>query len=124
MLPIIEDGGCIINISSILTRASLPGFSAYAAMKGATEVLTCYLAKELAGRLIRVNTVAPDAIETDFADGLLHNTDSLKQFVSSQTALARVGLPNDIGPVVASLLQDDSGWVNAQRIEVSSGMFL
>jgi len=124
LLGLIADHGRIINISSGLTRFSLPGYSAYAAMKGAVEVLTRYLAKELGPRGIAVNVVAPGAIETDFGGGTVRDNAEVNQFVASQTALGRVGLPDDIGPMVASLLSDDNRWVNAQRIEVSGGMFV
>jgi len=124
LLGLIADHGRIINISSGLTRFSLPGYSAYAAMKGAVEVLTRYLAKELGPRGIAVNVVAPGAIETDFGGGTVRDNAEVNKFVASQTALGRVGLPDDIGPMVASLLSDDNRWVNAQRIEVSGGMFV
>jgi NAD(P)-dependent dehydrogenase (short-subunit alcohol dehydrogenase family) len=124
LLPLLADGGRIINISSGLTRFALPGYAAYAAMKGAMEVLTKYLAKELGGRGIAVNTVAPGAIETDFGGGAVRDNAELNDFVASQTALGRVGQPDDIGGVVAALLAPDNRWINAQRIEASGGMFL
>lgn len=124
LLPLINDGGRIVNISSGLTRFSLPGYSAYAAMKGGIEVLTRYLAKELGARGIAVNTFAPGAIETDFGGGAVRDNAQLNAFVASQTALGRVGLPDDIGGAIASLLSKDNGWVNAQRIEASGGMFI
>ncbi len=124
LLPIMKDGGCIINISSGLTRFAIPGYSAYAAMKGAIETLTKYLAKELGPRRITVNVVAPGAIETDFGGGAVRDSKDLNQFIASQTALGRVGLPDDIGGVIASLLTEDNRWVNAQRLEASGGMFL
>lgn len=124
LLPLINDGGRIINVSSGLARFALPGFSAYAAMKGAIEVLTRYQAKELGARGIAVNTIAPGAIETDFGGGAVRDNAQANQFIASQTALGRVGLPDDIGGVIASLLADDCRWVNAQRIEVSGGMFI
>lgn len=124
MLPLLNDGGRIINLSSGLTRFTLPGISAYAAMKGGVEVLTRYLAKELGARGITVNTVAPGAIATDFGGGMVRDNPQVNQGVASQTALGRAGLPGDIGPMIASLLSDDNGWVNGQRIEVSGGAYL
>jgi NAD(P)-dependent dehydrogenase (short-subunit alcohol dehydrogenase family) len=124
LLPLIADGGAIINISTGLTRFSLPGYAAYAAMKGGIEVLTRYLAKELGPRGIRVNVVAPGAIETDFGGGAVRDNAGLNAFVASQTALGRAGVPDDIGGVIAALLSDDNRWINGQRIEASGGMFL
>ena len=124
LLPLIADHGRIINISSGLARFALPGYGAYAAMKGAIEVLSRYLAKELGPRRITVNVVAPGAIETDFGNGAVRDNAELNQFVAAQTALGRAGVPDDIGGVIASLLNDDNGWINAQRIEASGGMFL
>nr|WP_315189275.1 SDR family oxidoreductase [uncultured Albidiferax sp.] len=121
LLPLLADGGRIVNFSSGLTRLNYPGFAAYAAMKGAVEVLTNYLAKELGARGIAVNTVAPGAIETDFGGGAVRDTPAMNQHIAQITALGRVGLPDDIGPMVASLLGEDNRWVNAQRIEVSGG---
>lgn len=124
LLPLMADGGRIVNISSGLTRFALPGYSAYASMKGAVEVMTRYMAKELGARGIAVNTVAPGAIETDFGGGAVRDNAQLNAFVASQTALGRVGQPDDIGGVISALLSPDNGWVNAQRIEASGGMFL
>lgn len=124
LAPLIADQGRIINVSTGLTRFALPGYGAYAAMKGAVEVLTKYLAKELGARGIRVNVVAPGAIETDFGGGVVRDNAAVNGFVASQTALGRVGLPDDIGGVIASLLSDNSGWINAQRIEASGGIFV
>lgn len=124
LLPLIADGGRIVNISSGLSRFALPGHSAYASMKGAIEVLTRYLAKELGPRGIVVNTVAPGAIETDFGGGRLRDNLELNKFVASVTDLGRAGVPDDIGPMIASLLTESNRWVNAQRIEVSGGMFV
>jgi NAD(P)-dependent dehydrogenase (short-subunit alcohol dehydrogenase family) len=121
LLTLIADGGRIVNISSGLARFTLPGYSAYASMKGAIEVLTRYLAKELGSRQITVNVVAPGAIETDFAGGSVRDNPEINKFIASQTALGRVGVPDDIGGVIASLLSEDNRWVNAQRIEVSGG---
>jgi NAD(P)-dependent dehydrogenase (short-subunit alcohol dehydrogenase family) len=124
LLPLIADGGRIVNVSSGLTRVTLPGSSAYAAMKGAIEVLTRYLAKELGPRQIAVNTVAPGAIATDFSGGMVRDNPEVNRMVTSFTALGRVGQPDDIGPMIASLLSDDDRWINGQRIEVSGGMAL
>lgn len=124
LLPLMADGGRIVNISSGLTRFAFVGYGAYAAMKGAVEVLTKYMAKELGPRGIAVNVVAPGAIETDFGGGRVRDDANLNALVAAQTALGRVGLPDDIGGVVASLLAPDSRWINAQRIEASGGMFL
>lgn len=124
LLPLIADGGRIVNVSSGLTRFAFPGSAAYAAMKGAVEVLTRYLAKELGERRIAVNTVAPGAIQTDFSGGLVRDNPEVNRRVSEVTALGRPGLPEDIGPLIASLLSEDHRWVNAQRIEVSGGMML
>jgi NAD(P)-dependent dehydrogenase (short-subunit alcohol dehydrogenase family) len=124
LLPVMKDGGRIVNITSGLARFSLPGYAAYGAMKGAVEVLTRYLAKELGPRRITVNVVAPGAIETDFGGGTVRDNPEVNQFIAGQTALGRVGLPDDIGGAVASLLSDDSRWINGQRVEVSGGIFL
>jgi NAD(P)-dependent dehydrogenase (short-subunit alcohol dehydrogenase family) len=124
LLPLIADGGRIVNISSGLARFSLPGYSAYAAMKGGVEVLTRYLAKELGQRRIAVNVVAPGAIETDFGGGVVRDNAQLNAMIASQTALGRVGVPDDIGGAIAALLLPENRWVNGQRIEVSGGMFL
>ncbi|WAC29142.1 SDR family oxidoreductase [Ancylobacter sp. SL191] len=121
LLPLIADGGRIVNFSSGLTRFAYPGYAAYAAMKGAVEVLTRYLAKELGARGIAVNTVAPGAIETDFGGGAVRDNAEINRFIAGITALGRVGVADDIGPMVASLLTPANRWVNAQRIEVSGG---
>jgi NAD(P)-dependent dehydrogenase (short-subunit alcohol dehydrogenase family) len=123
-LAIMNDGGGIVNISSGLTRFSFPGYSTYASMKGAMETLTKFQAKELGERKIRVNIVAPGAIETDFGGGVVRDNEQLNQLIASLTALGRAGLPDDIGGVVAFLCTDDAKWVNGQRIEVSGGMNL
>lgn len=123
-LPLIADGGAIINISTGLARFSFPGYAAYASMKGAMETLTKYQAKELGARGIRVNIVAPGAIETDFGGGAVRDNSELNAQIASVTALGRVGRANDIGGVVAFLCTDDARWINAQRIEVSGGMML
>jgi NAD(P)-dependent dehydrogenase (short-subunit alcohol dehydrogenase family) len=124
LLSLIADGGRILNVSTGLTRFALPGFAAYAAMKGAVETLTKYFAKELGTRGIAANVIAPGAIETDFGGGAVRDNAQMNSFVAGQTALGRVGLPDDIGGAIASLLSDDNRWVNAQRIEVSGGMFI
>ena len=124
LLPLINDGGRIVNISSGLARFALPGYAAYASMKGAIEVLTRYMAKELGQRQIAVNVVAPGAIETDFNGGAVRDNPEINSFIASQTALGRVGLPDDIGGAIAALLSEENRWVNAQRIEVSGGQFL
>ena len=123
-LPFINDGGRIINISSGLARFSFPGSSAYASMKGAVEVLTRYLAKELGSRGIAVNTVAPGAIETDFGGGRVRDDKDTNAQIAGLTSLGRVGLPDDIGGVVAFLCSEEAKWINGQRIEVSGGIFL
>lgn len=124
LLPLMADGGRILNISSGLTRFALPGYAAYAAMKGAIEVFTHYLAKELGARGISANVLAPGAIATDFGGGAVRDNEQLNQFVAAQTALGRAGVPDDIGGVVALLLAEESRWINAQRIEASGGMFI
>jgi NAD(P)-dependent dehydrogenase (short-subunit alcohol dehydrogenase family) len=123
-LPVIADGGRIINISSGLARFSFPGASAYGSMKSAIETLTRYQAKELGARGIAVNVVAPGAIETDFGGGAVRDNEELNKNIAAQTALGRVGLPDDIGGVVAFLCTEEARWINAQRIEVSGGMML
>lgn len=124
LLPMIEDGGRILNVSTGLARFTLPGHSAYASMKGAVEVLTRYLAKELGPRGIAVNVVAPGAVETDFAGGVVRDNPELNRTVASMTAMGRVGLPDDIGGAVASILAGDSQWMTGQRIEMSGGQLL
>jgi NAD(P)-dependent dehydrogenase (short-subunit alcohol dehydrogenase family) len=123
-LPFINDGGGIINISSGLTRITMPGSSVYGSIKTAVETLTRYLAKELGPRKIRVNVVAPGAIETDFGGGRTRDNKEINDRIASVTALGRVGLPDDIGGVVAFLCTKDAGWINAQRIEDSGGQAL
>ncbi|MGH8449230.1 SDR family NAD(P)-dependent oxidoreductase [Pseudomonas sp.] len=124
LLPLISDGGRIINISSGLARFSLPGYAAYAATKGAMEVLTRYQAKELGGRGITVNILAPGAIETDFGGGAVRDNTGLNAMVANNTALGRAGLPDDIGGAISILLADGSNWITGQCIEASGGMFL
>jgi NAD(P)-dependent dehydrogenase (short-subunit alcohol dehydrogenase family) len=124
LLPLLADGGRILNVSSGLARFSMPGYSAYAAMKGGVEVLTRYMAKELGVRKISVNTLAPGAIATDFGGGLVRDNAGLNAAIAAQTALGRVGLPDDVGGAVALLLSPEGAWINGQRIEVSGGMLL
>lgn len=123
LLPLIADQGRIVNLSSGLTRFTLPGYAAYAVMKGGIETMTKYLAKELGSRGIAVNVLAPGAIATDFGGGAVRDNAQLSALIASQTALGRVGMPDDIGGVIAALLSPESGWINAQRIEASGGMF-
>lgn len=124
VIPFLNDGGRIINLSTGLTRFFNPGFAAYSAMKGAIDVLSRYQAKELGSKGITVNTIAPGAIETDFGGGIVRDNQHVNHHIAEVTALGRVGLPTDIGPVVAFLCSDEAGWVNGQRIEVSGGMNL
>jgi NAD(P)-dependent dehydrogenase (short-subunit alcohol dehydrogenase family) len=121
MLPLLADGGRIVNLSTGLTGPCFPGYAAYAAAKGAVEVLTRYLAKELGARGIAVNTVAPGAIATDFGGGTVRDNAEVNQLFAGITALGRAGVPDDIGPMIASLLAPANRWVNGQRIEVSGG---
>jgi NAD(P)-dependent dehydrogenase (short-subunit alcohol dehydrogenase family) len=122
LLPLLKDGGRIVNLSSFLTRITYPGSSTYASMKGAIEVLTRYLAKELGHRQITVNAVAPGAIAT--AGSVVRDNSEINKLIASQTALGRVGEPDDIGGAIAALLSEDNRWVNEQRIEVSGGQSL
>ena len=121
LLPLLNDGSSIVNTSSGLARFSMAGYSVYGAMKAAVDSLSRYLALELGSRKIRVNTVAPGPIATDFGGGRVRDNDDVNKYLSSETALGRVGLPDDIGSVVAFLCSHDSKWINAQRIEVSGG---
>jgi NAD(P)-dependent dehydrogenase (short-subunit alcohol dehydrogenase family) len=124
LLPLLADGGKILNVSTGLARFTLPGYAAYASMKGAVEVLTRYMAKELGPRKISVNVIAPGAIETDFGGGVVRDNPEVNKAIASQVALGRVGLPDDIGGAVALLLSPESDWINGQRIEVSGGTLL
>jgi NAD(P)-dependent dehydrogenase (short-subunit alcohol dehydrogenase family) len=124
LAPLLKDGGRILNVSSGLTRFCSPGKAAYATMKGAVEVLSRYMAKELGPRGIRVNVLAPGAIATDFSGGTVRDNPQVNAYVAGNTALGRVGQPDDIGAAVASLLSDGLEWVNGMRIEASGGMFL
>jgi NAD(P)-dependent dehydrogenase (short-subunit alcohol dehydrogenase family) len=122
LLPLINDGGRIVNVSTGRTRIILPGGAAYGSMKGAIEVLTKYMAKELGPRRIAVNVVAPGAVETDFSGGIVRDNPEVNKHIAELTALGRTGLPEDIGRMIASLLSEDNRWVNGQRIEVSGGL--
>jgi len=122
-LPFLNDNGAIVNVSSGLARFSLPGSSAYGATKAAVDSLTRYMAKELGSRGIRANTIAPGAIETDFGGGHVRDNKDINQYIAKETPLGRVGLPGDIGGVVAFLCSPRAGWINAQRIEVSGGIY-
>lgn len=124
LLPLMAGGGRILNISSGLARFALPGSSAYAMMKGAIEVLTRYQAKELGARGITANVLAPGAIETDFSGGMVRDNPEVNKIVASNTALGRAGLPDDVGDMVALMLSDEAGWMTAQRVEASGGMFI
>ena len=122
LLPLINDGGRIVNVSTARTRIAWPGGSAYASMKGAIEVLSKHMAKELAPRRIAVNVVAPGAVATDFSGGIVRDNPEVNKRVAEATALGRAGVPDDIGPMIASLLSEENRWVNAQRIEVAGGV--
>ncbi len=122
LLPLINDGGRIVNLSSGLARVAMPNRAAYGSIKGAVEVLTRYMAKELGPRGIAVNVVAPGAIATDFSGGVVRDNPEVNKAIAGMTALGRAGLPDDVGPMIASLLSEENRWVNAQRIEVSGGM--
>ncbi|EFL49628.1 short-chain dehydrogenase/reductase SDR [Solidesulfovibrio fructosivorans JJ]] len=124
LLPLLRDGGRIVNVSTGLARFSLPGYAAYSAAKGGIEVLTRYMAKELGPRHITVNAIAPGAIATDFGGGAVRDNPNVNAFIASQTALGRVGEADDIGAALAMLLDDGAGWITGQRIEISGGMFL
>jgi len=122
LLPLINDGGRIVNISTVRTRTASPGGAVYASMKGAVEVLSRQLAKELGPRRIAVNVVAPGPVETDFSGGIVRDNPVVNKMIAENTALGRAGIPEDLGPMVASLLSEENHWVNAQRIEVSGGV--
>ncbi|WP_455426494.1 SDR family NAD(P)-dependent oxidoreductase [Dryocola sp. LX212] len=124
LLPLMKNGGRILNVSTGLTRFAFPGKAAYATMKGAMEVLTKYQAKELGERGISVNIIAPGAIATDFGGGVVRDNEQVHKAIAEHTALGRVGQPDDIGDAIAAILSDEMGWANAQRIEVSGGMML
>ena len=122
LLPLINDGGRIVNLSTARTRIASPGGAVYASMKGAVEVLTRSMALELGPREIAVNTVAPGAVATDFSGGVVRDNPEVNKRIAEMTALGRVGLPEDLGPMIASLLSADNRWINAQRIEVSGAV--
>ena len=124
LLPLMNDGGRILNVSSGLARFALPGYSVYGALKGAMEVMTRYMAKELGPRRIAVNIIAPGAIETDFGGGAVRDNKQLNDWIASQTAMGRAGHADDIGRAMSLLLSDDAVWINAQRVEASGGMLL
>lgn len=124
LLPLIEDGGRILNVSSGFVRFTLPGYSLYAAMKAAVEVLTRFMAVELGARRIRVNAIAPGAIATDFGGGAVRDNDHVNAYVAQGIALGRVGLPDDIGRAVAAILSDDMGWANGTTFDISGGQLL
>ncbi len=124
LLPLIRDGGRIVNVSSGLARFTLPGRSVYGPMKAAVETLTRYMALELGPRRIAVNVVAPGAIATDFSGGIVRDNPEVGRTLASHTALGRVGQPEDVGPVIAALLSDEFRWVNAQRVEVAGGVHI
>lgn len=124
LLPLLRDGGRIVNVSTSMTRHANAGSAAYASMKGALEVLTRFMAVELGPRGIAVNAVAPGPVATDFFGGAVRDIPQVKEFVTANTALGRAGVPDDIGPFVASLLSEDSRWLSGQRLEVSGGIFL
>ena len=124
LLPLMKDGGRIVNISSGLARVAGRNRAAYGSMKAAVETLTRYMALELGPRRITANVVAPGAIATDFSGGIVRDNPEVNKMVADHTALGRAGLPEDVGPVIASLLSADFGWVNAQRIEVAGGMVI
>jgi Dehydrogenases with different specificities (related to short-chain alcohol dehydrogenases) len=124
LLPMMNDNGRIVNLSSGLSRFALPGYAVYASLKGAMEVMTHYMAKEFGSRGITANIVAPGAIETDFGGGRVRDNKDMNQWVASNTAMGRAGVPDDIGGAIASLLSEDNRWVTAQRIEISGGMLI
>ena len=124
LLPVMNDGGRIINVSSGLARFSFPSRAPYAIMKGAIEVFTRYLAAELGQRRITANTLAPGAIATDFGGGGTRDNPQVSANIAGMTALGRVGLPDDIGALAAAMLSDDFRWVNGQRIEAAGGFML
>lgn len=124
LLPLLADGGRILNVSTGLTRFTFPGRAAYASVKGGVEVLTRYLAQELGPRGIRANVIAPGATATDFGGGSVRDNPAVNRHVADTVPLGRVGLPDDIGGAVAALLSDGMGWMNGVRVEVSGGQHL
>lgn len=121
LLPFLNDGSSVVNTSSGVARVSVTGHSAYGPMKAAVDSLSRYLAVELGSRKIRVNSIAPGAIETDFGGGAVRDIPIYNNTISSQTVLGRAGLPDDIGSVIAFLCSQDSKWINGERIEISGG---
>ena len=124
LVALMNDGGRIVNISSGLARFSMPGRIGYGSIKAGVEALTRYMAVDLSPRRISVNTVAPGAIATDFSGGFIRDNPEVQKHLAAMTALGRIGLPDDIGNVIANLLSDEMGWINAQRIEVSGGVHI
>jgi NAD(P)-dependent dehydrogenase (short-subunit alcohol dehydrogenase family) len=124
LLPLMNDGGRIVNISSGLARFAGRNRVGYGSMKAAVETLTRYMALELGPRRITANVVAPGAIATDFSGGIVRDNPAVNKVIADLTTLGRAGLPDDVGPVIAGLLSDDFGWVNAQRIEVAGGIHI
>jgi len=121
LLPLINDGGRIVNVSSALAQRAMPNRAIYGSMKAAVETLTKYMALELAPRRIAVNVVAPGAVATDFSGGVVRDNPEVNKLVASHTLLGRAATADDIGPMIASLLSEDNRWINGQRIEVSGG---
>ena len=124
LVPLMNDGGRIVNVSSGLARFTSPGRIAYGSIKAGVETLTRYMAMELGPRRITANVIAPGAIATDFSGGMVRDNPHVNKMIAERTALGRVGLPDDVGPAIAALLSDELGWVNAQRIEVSGGIHI
>ena len=124
LLPLIADGGHIINVSTARTHVASPGGAVYASMKGAVEVLSRHMALELGPRRIAVNVVAPGPVATDFSGGVVRDNPVVNKQIADHTALGRAGVPDDLGPMIAALLSEDNRWVNAQRIEVSGGIVI
>ncbi|MBV8813586.1 MAG: SDR family oxidoreductase [Verrucomicrobia bacterium] len=122
LLPLINNGGRIINVSTARARVASTGGAVYASMKGAVEVLSRHMALELGPRRIAVNVIAPGAVATDFSGGIVRDNPTVNKWIADNTALGRAGVPDDIGPVIASLLSEENRWVNAQRIEVAGGV--
>jgi NAD(P)-dependent dehydrogenase (short-subunit alcohol dehydrogenase family) len=122
LLPLMNDGGRIVNVSTARTRIASPGGAVYASMKGAVEVLSKHMALELGPRRITVNVVAPGPVETDFSGGIVRDNPAVNKRIAENTALGRAGLPEDLGPMIASLVGEENRWVNAQRIEVAGGV--
>jgi NAD(P)-dependent dehydrogenase (short-subunit alcohol dehydrogenase family) len=124
LLPLINDGGRIINVSTTRTRTASPGGAVYGSMKGAVEVLSRHMALELGPRRITVNVVAPGPVATDFSGGIVRDNPAVNKRIADNTALGRAGVPDDLGPVIAALLSEECRWVNAQRIEVNGGVVI